>query len=86
MVTNDAYIAKYNATGGKVYCTYLGGNGNDYAMAIAVDDAGTVYVTGKTASSTFPVTSGVFQPNMSGTGDYFVSKLNPAGDTLEYST
>jgi len=37
----DAYVTKLNATGSAlVYSTYLGGEGNDWSKAIALDAAG----------------------------------------------
>ena len=52
---NDAFVAKLNAAGtALVYCTYLGGTGDDRAYGIAVDAAGSAYVTGSTASKNFP--------------------------------
>jgi YD repeat-containing protein len=67
------------------YSTYLGGSGNDAANAIAVDSAGSAYVTGHTESADFP------PPNprpggLSGPSDAFVAKLNPSGSALVYST
>jgi hypothetical protein len=67
-----------------VYSTYLGGSGADAAFAIAVDSSGAAYVTGNTDSADFP-TQGQFQTDQTGS-DAFVSKLNPAGTGLEYST
>src|SRR5262249_49681840 len=47
----DAFVAKVNAAGnGLAYSTYLGGVDDDYADGIAVDAAGSAYVTGSTAS------------------------------------
>jgi hypothetical protein len=60
--TNDAFIAKVDASGSNlVYCGYIGGSAaNDIAMAIAVDGSGNAYVTGTTSSTeaSFPVTVG----------------------------
>jgi RHS repeat-associated protein len=67
------------------YSTYLGGSGDDYAYGIAVDSVGNIYVTGKTNSSNFPVL-GAPQGSLSGGYDAFITKLNPAGTALVYST
>jgi Beta-propeller repeat len=90
----DAFVAKLNSTGtGLVYSTYLGGHGTDYAFGIAVDAAGSAYVAGTTGSSDFPTTVGAFQPKCGGSGtackgvaDAFVTKLDPNGSVLSYST
>jgi Beta-propeller repeat/FG-GAP-like repeat len=83
----DAFVTKFNAAGsGLVYSTYLGGNNADWGYGIAVDDAGNAYVTGQTGSPNFPTTAGSFQPANGGGYDAFVTKLNPAGSGLVYST
>lgn len=84
-------IAKYDATrtlyiDPLIYSTYLGGSNFDSGRAVAVDSSGNAYVTGKTFSPDFPVTSGAFQTAKSGDGDVFVSKFNPSGSALVYST
>ena len=82
----DAFVAKINAAGSAwAYVTYLGGNNVDEGYGIAVDTAGNAYVTGETASTNFPVQSS-FQVSNAGSVDAFVTKLNPAGSALVYST
>ncbi len=68
------------------YSTYLGGTGYDWGNGIAVDTAGNAYVTGTTSSTDFPTTTGAFQTIYGGNGDGFVTKLNPTGTALVYST
>jgi hypothetical protein len=81
----DAFVTKLDATGRIVYSTYIGGNGADNGVRIAVDSAGSAYVTGDTASPNFPTVSPL-QSALSGTSDAFVAKLDPTGSRLVYST
>jgi hypothetical protein len=89
----NAFVTKLNAAGSAlVYSTYLGGSGGlngDSGNGLAVDAAGSAYVTGRTASTDFPTTAGAFQTTKrggSGTYNAFVTKLNAAGMALAYST
>jgi hypothetical protein len=79
----DVFVFKLNATGTALgYSTYLGpvvGNG------IAVDAAGNAYLTGS-ANGDYPTTPGAFQTVPGGSSDAFVTKLNPTGTALVYST
>src|SRR5262245_4977105 len=68
-----------------VYSTYLGGGRDDIGVSIAVDAAGSAYVTGKTLSANFPNVNPA-QPALAGPSDVFVAKLNPAGSALVYTT
>jgi hypothetical protein len=82
----DAFVTKLNAAGSAlVYSTYLGGSGQDYGRAIAVDASGNAYVTGSTGSTDLP-TQNPLQPSNQGTGDAFVTELNAAGSAFVYST
>lgn len=85
---NEAFVAKINTSGSAlVYSTYIGGNASDYGAGIAIDGSGNAYITGRTASSNFPTTSGAFQSNYGGGNeDAFVTKLNASGSSLIYST
>jgi hypothetical protein len=83
----DGVLTKLNAAGSAlVYSTYFGGSGNDFAYGIAVDASGSAYVTGGTQSGDFPTTSEALQTAFSGTWDAFVTKFDPAGSSLVYST
>src|SRR5216684_1733026 len=95
---SDVFVTKINAGGTLGYSTYLGGSSDDTGIAIAVDSSGSAYVTGETtdtnttvATGDFPVTSGAFQTSY-GNGsaaagsNAFVTKLNPSGSGLTYST
>ncbi len=85
--SQDAFVTKLNAAGSAlVYSTYLGGSGLDEGRAIAVDADGNAYVTGSTLSSDFTTTPGAFQGARVNLTDAFVTKLNPAGSALVYST
>ncbi len=81
----DAFVTKYNSTGALSYSTYLGSQGDDAAQAVAVDATGAAYVVGYTGSTNFP-TQAPLQPASGGNRDAFVSKLNPGGTALVYST
>ena len=68
-----------------IYQTYLGGSASDQAYAIAYDNAGNAYVTGRTYSGNFPL-SNAYQTTTWFVPDAFVTKLNPNGTGLVYST
>jgi len=84
----DVFVAKLNAAGNAlVYATFLGDSGDEAASGLAVDSAGSVYITGSTTSTNFPTTAGAFQTTRKTTSSQgFVAKLNPTGTALVYST
>jgi hypothetical protein len=87
---NSVFVSKLNATGtALIYSTYIGGSNDNEGYGIGIDLAGNAYITGLTYSDDFPVTCGAFQtsnhaPASRATG--FVTKLNPTGSDLIYST
>ncbi|WP_295578514.1 SBBP repeat-containing protein [uncultured Lamprocystis sp.] len=82
----DAFVTKLSADGSTlIYSTYLGGNGGDEGLSIAVDGAGNAYVTGSTWARDFP-TRQALQTAYGGETDAFIAKLSAAGATLVYAT
>src|SRR6476661_971434 len=86
-VAYSASATKLNAAGnGLVYSTFLGGSNGYLGNGIAVDSNGNAYVTG-IAGPGFPITPGASQPTYGGgSGDAFITKVNPTGSALVYST
>ncbi len=69
-----------------VYSTYLGGAGDDTGSSIDVDNSGNIYVTGTTSSINFPTQNPYQSSNAGGLADIFVTKLDPTGANVLYST
>jgi uncharacterized protein (TIGR03437 family) len=96
--SDRGFIAKFNpvtSAGGVTlaYATYLGGqtaNTSDYLSGITIDSAGNAYVVGYTNSKDFPVTSGAYNtvcaPNGGTCAAAHVTKLNPSGTAILWST
>ena len=83
----DAFVGKLSAAGSDfLYLTYLGGTRDDTPQGIAIDTAGNAYITGLTFSDNFPATPGAFQTTLRGFLGGFVTKINPSGSALAYST
>jgi hypothetical protein len=90
--TISVFITKINASGSAlVFSTFLGGSGPDFGFGIAVDPSGNVYATGQAGSTDFPTVNPIqpqrtscCEPGAGSSG--FVTKLNPAGSALIYST
>lgn len=83
---NDVYVAKLNSSGGLEWAKALGGTNSDRGLAIAVDNSGNVYTTGRFQGS------GDFDPGVgtetltsggdSQDSDVFISKLDPSGNFI----
>ncbi len=73
--SGDAFVTKIDSTPSIAYSSYLGGNGYDRGLGIAVDQSGNAFVTGGTWSTNFP-TVHAFQPSYGGSGDAFVTKID----------
>ena len=83
--SDDAFVTRISAAGGLIYSTYLGGSGIDQGSSIAVDATGAAYITGSTRSANFPMVDPL-QASLGGESDAFITKVNPTGSSLEFST
>ncbi len=92
--TAHAFAAKFDTVGKKiVYSTFLTGTDNtsnvgEAVTGIAADASGNAYVAGYTSEHSFPTTSGSFQPQFAAGngGGGFISKINPTGSALVWSS
>jgi beta-propeller repeat-containing protein len=83
----DIYLAKINPSGRKlVFSTYLGGSNIEGASSIAVDASGNIYLTGVTSSRDFRTASPLQPSHGGGMFDAFITKINPSGSQIIYST
>ena len=89
----DVFVVKVDVIGSDLtYATFVGGSsagggsGQDEGWGIAVDGAGSAYVTGWTFSMDFPTTESAFSTSHNGVYDAFVVKLNADGTDLDYAT
>jgi hypothetical protein len=78
--TQDAFVAKIDASGTLGYSAYLGGSGNEAGLGISVDPLGRVSVTGYTNSPNFPK-AGI----LANGEDAFIAKVDETGTKLPYS-
>lgn len=84
---DDAFALKLDATGSALlYATFIGGSGSESGSALKIDAAGYAYLVGSTDSGNFPTTAGALSTTPRGLYDVFVTKLDPTGATLAYST
>jgi len=87
--SSDAFVGRLSSSGSSlIFSTYLGGTGGESGEGIALNSLGRVYLTGWTGStsSDFP-TKTAYQTNYAGgTRDAFVTKLDPGGSSLIFST
>ncbi|MFW3145580.1 MAG: fibronectin type III domain-containing protein [Thermoplasmatota archaeon] len=85
----DAFAFKLNKDLTSIaFSTYLGGSDYDWGYGICFDTGGNVYVTGETSSQDFPVKNAFNSTHWNETWyyDVFVTKFNPAGTDIVFST
>lgn len=83
----DGFVTKMNTSGSAlIYSTFIGGSSEDYVESIKTDINGNAYITGQTRSINYPTTPGTYRPTFIGSQCNFITKVNPSGTTLVYST
>lgn len=82
---DDAFLIKYNSSGGSLWATYFGGSGDDMASSVHVDGFDNVYMGGQTGSLGGIATSGAHQTSLSGTTDAFAAKFASDG-VIQWAT
>ncbi|GAB4142141.1 MAG: hypothetical protein Kow0040_31120 [Thermogutta sp.] len=76
--SGDGFVAKLDPSGALVWATYLGGDGDDGARSVAVDEQGYILAVGYTRSAGW--VSGGYDLSYGGYGDAFVVKISPQGE------
>ncbi len=81
--STDAFLLKINTTGPtRVFCTYLGGSGNDIINDMDIDPAtGDIAIIGNTASTNFPISAGAYKSTVQGV-DNFIARFNSSGSRV----
>ncbi len=94
VTASDAFVTKFKADASNlIFSTVVGGDGNDEALAIAIDRAGRACITGDTTSPDLPAT-GAFPttPNApqttydQGATDAFIARISNDGKSLDFGT
>lgn len=80
--TADIFFAKYDADGNYLFAKSIGGSSGDYAFDIAVDNEGSIYITGRFSGTVDfnPANAGVANLTSEGSTDVFFAKYNSNGN------
>ncbi|MFW3146213.1 MAG: hypothetical protein ACMUIE_05330 [Thermoplasmatota archaeon] len=83
----DGVYFRLDASGSSLtYSTFIGGGAWDSLSDVDLDPDGSVYLIGRSRSTGFPTTKGCYDDTLSGGWDMVVSRLDPQGKRLVYST
>ncbi len=78
-VSEDAMLVKFDSNGKRLWGTYFGGNNQEWALAIACDAYGAVYITGFTQSTNNIATGSAHQVKYGNSYDAFLAKFTDYG-------
>ncbi len=85
--SHDVFVAHLSADGTNLlFSTYLGSGDYDEAHVIRALPGGEVVVAGRTFSQFYRTTPGAYDVTYNGLGDAFLTKLDPTGTQLVFST
>ncbi|NOT31420.1 MAG: hypothetical protein HOP15_13315, partial [Planctomycetes bacterium] len=83
----DGFVAKLAADGSTLlFSTLLGGSAEDNVSGLALTAGGLITLAGTTRSRDFPVSSASYSSEPRGGRDAFVTRLDPEGERLVFST
>ncbi|RYD97775.1 MAG: hypothetical protein EOP54_09870 [Sphingobacteriales bacterium] len=78
----DAFLAKFDAAGNRLWATYYGGSSLDYGFGLTCDNANKVFISGTTQSLGGIATAGAHQTTYAGSTDNFLARFDTAGVLL----
>jgi hypothetical protein len=79
---DDAFLAKFDNNGNRIWCTYYGGELHDFAESVVIDNQDNLYITGHTRSFTNIATLGAHQEVFLGVSAGFLAKFNNQGQLI----
>ncbi len=78
----EAFVAKFNSSGARQWCTYFGGVLNDGANGVGIDGLGNIAIAGFTFSPNLPISAGSIQSTIGGAQDGFIAKFHSSGSRI----
>lgn len=77
---DDAFLVKFDGNGNRLWGTYYGSTGSEWARSCAADISGNIYIGGHTSSTATMATAGSHQSTYGGgSSDAFLVKFNTNG-------
>ncbi|MDP1725778.1 MAG: SBBP repeat-containing protein [Bacteroidota bacterium] len=87
----DAFLAKFNSSGSRLWGTYFGGSGDDIGRGVCTDASGNVFITGYTTSIS-GIAGSIVNQNIynttyqGGLNDAFLAKFNGSSGMRIWAT